>query len=328
MATDGNNIYQIGRFRIDNLTQFGPIDTSIAGYQLSLLSEGDSTTNPQSLVFVNDDLAYLTRRATDSLLILDPTPEENTTESLITGSLSLADYNTGSGDDLLFPDMTDALIVDNKLFVLMENLNASFAPENPGFVAVFDTDTNLEIQTGEASIPFNGIQLEVANPTGLQFNEETGMVYVVGRGNLFNNAQAPGDPFTGGLEVIDPNTFESSLLVDDGDADNNNDFFNSAVVVNNELAYVMTIIFDDDFNPITNLRTIDLATAEISEPVVGLEGLNMTIMAIGSDNHLWIGIESDAPGYMRVDLDTGLVAPEMVRTDLIPSDVVFLEVSE
>ena len=305
-------LYQIGRFEIDNLTRFDPINTSTAEYQLSVLGDVEGTSNPQDLAFVDQDLAYLTRRGTDSLLILDPSPEELTSESLITGEISLADYNRTIDGTLDLPDMTDAVIVDDELFVLMENLDG-FAPVNQGLVAVFDTNTNLEIDTESGQFPLQGIRLQTVNPTGLHYNEETGLLYVTGRGNAFLNETVPGDPYTGGIESIDPILFQTNLLVDDGTEDDNDGFFADALVISATLGYVITLDgFDENFSAINNLRTFNPITGEVSDPVEGTEGQSLTNLTVGPDNHLWVGIQADVPGFIRIDLATGIPAAENV----------------
>lgn len=326
IATDGEFLYQLGRFNIDNLTQFSPTDTSQLFYQLSVLGDVEGTSNPQDLAFFNEDLAYLTRRGSDSLLIIDPSPEELNSESLITGEISLANYNRGSSETLDLPDMTDAVIVNDKLFVLLENLDG-FAPVNTGFVAVIDTRTNLEINTETGQFPLLGISLQTVNPTGLQYDETSGLLYVVGRGNAFRNDTVPGDPFTGGIESINPITYQTNLLVDDGTEENNNGFFADAIVINNSLGYVITLDGFDEvtFNAINNLRTFNPSTGEVSEPVDGTAGQSLTDLAVGPDNHLWVGIQSDTPGFIRIDLATGIPAAERVATSLIPADLVFIE---
>jgi len=326
VATDGEFLYQLGRFNIDNLTRFSPTDTSVVDYQLSVLGDAEGTANPQDLVFFSQDLAYLTRRGSDRVLTLDPTPQTLTSESLISGEIDLSAYNRGSGETLDLPDMTDAVLVGERLFVLMENLDG-FDPVNTGFVAVIDTRTNLEINTQTGQFPLQGISLQTVNPAALQYNPATGLLYVVGRGNFFLDADVPGDPYTGGIESINPITYQTNLLIDDGTEENNNGFFFDAVVINNSLAYVITLDgFDESFNSINNLRTFNPTTGELSDPIVGTEGQSLTNLAVGPDNHLWVGIQDDTPGFMRIDLATGVVAADRVTTNLIPSDLVFIEV--
>lgn len=329
--TDGESVYQIGRFATDTLTKFSAVDTSQINFEISVLDDAESTTNPQALAFVDSDQAYLTRRSSDSLLIIDPTPEQPLAESVITGEISLADYNLISQDPeaevpVTPAAMTDALVVDGKLFVLMENLE-SFAPNDTGYLAVIDTLTNEEIPTGRGEAPRQGIQLQTANPTSMQYNEDTGLLYVTGRGNFAGNEAFTGDdPYIGGIESIDPDSFETELLVDDGTEAENNGFFTDAVVVSDTLGYVITLDgFNEDFSSINNLRTFNLADGTVSEPIAEFAGLSLTGIDAGPDNHLWVGIQSDTPGFMRIDLDTGIVDANMVATSLIPSSVVFIE---
>ena len=141
------------------------------------------------------------------------------------------------------------------------------------------------------------------------------------------NETVPGDPYTGGIESIDPVTFQTNLLVDDGTEETNSGFFADAVVINESLGYVITLDgFDENFNSINNLRTFNPATGELSEPVEGTTGQSLTNLAVGPDNHLWVGIQADTSGFIRVDLATGIPAQERVATALIPSDIVFIEV--
>lgn len=329
--TDGESIYQIGRFSTDTLTKFSAVDTSEIGFEISVLNGAESTTNPQALAFVDSDQAYLTRRSSDSLLIIDPTPEQPLAESVITGEISLADYNLISEDpDAEVPvtpaAMTDAVLVDGKLFVLMENLE-SFAPNDTGYLAVIDTQTNEEIPTGQGEAPRQGIRLQTGNPTSMHFNEDTGLLYVTGRGNAFGITAFTGDdPYIGGIESIDPTSFETELLVDDGTEAENNGFFTDAVVVSDTLGYVITFDgFNEDFSSINNLRTFNPADGTVSEAIAEFAGQSLTGIDAGPDNHLWVGILSDTPGFMRIDLNTGLVDANMVATTLIPSSVVFVE---
>ncbi|MFK7860331.1 MAG: hypothetical protein AB8B64_16035 [Granulosicoccus sp.] len=326
VTTDGESIYQIGRFNIDNLTKFSATDTSSIDYQLSVLGNVEGTSNPQALAFVDEDLAYLTRRRSDEILIIDPSPDEATSESLITGEISLAAYNRDNDGTLDLPDMTNAVIVDDKLFVLLENLDG-FAPVNTGYVVVIDTNTNLEVDTRqESTFPLLGIELQTVNPTALHFNDTTGLLYVTGRGNFFNNESVPGDPYTGGIESINPTSFQTTLIIDDGEEDANNGFFTDAIVVNDTLGYAITLDgFDADFNSINNLRTFNPTTGEVSEPVEDTAGQSLTTLALGPDNHLWVGIQSNTPGFIRIDLATGVPAADRVATNLIPSNIVFIE---
>lgn len=323
--TDGENVYEIGRFNLDSVTRYDPVDTSIVDYQISVVEDDGLTTNPQSLVFIDETKGYLTRRSSNDLLIIDPNPE--TDADFIISEIDLGAYDTD------FPDMTDMIIVDDRLFVLMENLtrleSGSQIPERRGFIAVFDTRTDIEIETNQSPGNLRGIELLVTNPTALQFNEETGEIYVVGRGNFFESPDITTDFHSGGIEVIDPTTFEHSLLLDDGTDDDNEGFFVDAVVINPNLGYLLTYAGFDltTFQSITTLRTFNPTTGVLLDTLFeGLQDVDITVLAEGPDNHLWVGINDATPGFIRIDLATGEIASERVATSLIPIELVFVTV--
>lgn len=316
IVTDGTSIYQIGRFNIDSVTRFDALDTSVTDFQISVIGDNTDTTNPQDLVFIDDTKAYLTRRNSGSVLIVDPTPESDQTFAF--GEIDISDYDTD------FPNATDAIIVDDKLFVLMERLNdTTFTNENIGYVAVFDTRTDTEINTLQGFNGLNGIALSVTNPTSLQYNAATNSIYVVGRGNFFENAAVTQDFHSGGIEVIDPTTYVHSLILDDGTDESNEGFFIDAEVITPELGYLLT---NQSFG-VSTLRTFNPTTGELAENPVGeLENVDITTLALGPNNNLWVGINDATPGFILIDTTTGDIAQERVSTELIPTDVVFLTV--
>ena len=325
--TDDDSLYQIGRSN-DTLTKFSASDTSIFDYQISVSDLQVANSDPRSIAFVNSDLAYLTRFSSDSVLIIDPTPAQLTSESLITGEIDLAVYNRGNGESLDLPDMTDAVVVDDKLFVLLENLDNG-SPALPGYVAVIDTRTGLEISTGQGVVPLQGIELQSVNPASLQYNEDSGLLYVVGRGNNTGDESVSGDAYSGGIELIDPLTYQTRLAVDDGTAGANNGFFVDAVVINETLGYVVTQEGDNaEGVDVNNVRSFNTQTGAISEPVAGTDQLSITSIAVGPDNHVWVGVQDDTPGFLRINIDTGEIADERVATQLIPDDIVFIEVEQ
>ncbi|MDC0435202.1 hypothetical protein OAM69_06145 [bacterium] len=325
--TDDDSLYQIGRSN-DTLTKFSASDTSIFDYQISVSDLQVANSDPRSIAFVNSDLAYLTRFSSDSVLIIDPTPAQLTSESLITGEIDLAVYNRGNGESLDLPDMTDAVVVDDKLFVLLENLDNG-SPALPGYVAVIDTRTGLEISTGQGVVPLQGIELQSVNPASLQYNEDSGLLYVVGRGNNTGDESVSGDAYSGGIELIDPLTYQTRLAVDDGTAGANNGFFVDAVVINETLGYVVTQEGDNaEGVDVNNVRSFNTQTGAISEPVAGTDQLSITSIALGPDNHVWVGVQDDTPGFLRINIDTGEIADERVATQLIPDDIVFIEVAQ
>jgi hypothetical protein len=320
VTTDNTNVYQVGRFGIDSVTRFDAANTSITDYQISVNDAPDSegaspSANPYSLAFVNESKAYLTRYGSTELWIIDPRGESET--PFKTGGIDLSAYDADA------PNMSDALIVGDKLFVLMERLTA-FVPDKTAYLAVIDITTDTEIETNQSASDLLGIELSVVNPTALQYNAATGEIYVVGRGNYFQNAAVITDSHSGGIEVIDPDTFETQLLLDDGTDTDNQGYFIDATVIDASLGYLLTY---QRFG-VTTLRTFNPTTGLLSDDLIeGLQDVDITVLAQGPDNHLWIGLNGATPGFMRLDLATGVIADELVATELVPIGLSFITVA-
>lgn len=320
VTSDGNKVYQIGRFGLDSLTRFDAADTSLTDYQYSVNDETGGRANPQSLAFLNESKAYLTRRGSTELWIIDPAAESE--EAFKIGGIDLSAYDT----DL--PNMTDALIVDDKLFVIVERLNelpSGFQiPDKSAYLVVIDTSTDSEIETNQNESGLPGIELTVRNPTALQYNASTDEIYVVGRGNFFENEAVTDDFHSGGIEAIDPDTYETQLLIDDGTDADNQGYFVDATVINENLGYLLTY---QTFG-VTTVRTFNPTTGMLSDDVIPeLQNVDVTVMAEGPDNHLWVGLNNATPGFMRIDLATQEIAGEMIATELIPTSVAFIDIA-
>ena len=106
---------------------------------------------------------------------------------------------------------------------------------------VIDTATDTEIATGMNDAGLNGIALTTINAATLQYIEERNEILVNGRGNVFVefNMQ-PGDPYTGGIETIDVDTYTLDMLMDDGTAEANEGFFFGSIVATETRGYVIT----------------------------------------------------------------------------------------
>ncbi|MCK4786130.1 MAG: hypothetical protein KAV87_20400 [Desulfobacteraceae bacterium] len=267
---------------------------------------GDPSSNPHGLVFLNSEKAYLFRYGTTKAWIIDPS---TTTEAgFKIGELDLSSYADGDG----IPEMETGVIVDGKLFIILQRLdrNAFWAPLNT-YVAVFDTSTDTEIDTGSPDAVL-GIPLEVKNPLSIQYLEANDTIYVQGAGDFFT------PEYSGGIESIDPDTYDTSLILDDGDPYGN---ISGMAIVSATKGYFVGYAGWGD----TTLYTFDPSTGTVGSAVSGLEHKNIAGMESGiypdKNNMLWVCNQTDA----RVDiLDiTTDTIDESVSTVLNPLRVVF-----
>jgi hypothetical protein len=326
VATDGSDIYQIGRRNLDSITKFDATDSSQTLFQYSVNGDEEGA-NPYTVVFANDTKAYVIRYGSSKVWIINPSAQ--TEAEFKIGELDLTAYDS-TGE----PNANDAVIVGDKLFILMERLNAAFEPDVTGYVAVFDTtdDSAIDTQMGEDGLL--GIKLNTTNPGSIQYLEASDEIYVTGRGNLYNEFNTlTDDPYQGGIETIDPETYALDMLIDDGTADNNQGFFVRAIIVSPTVGYIAT--YDDSvelFSERDTLRVFNPTTGIMADDPVS-EFVNTSIgpMAVAPNGNLWIPVPGNTPGdgsgYYQLDTGTNSIVGELLATQLAPINVVFLDVT-
>ena len=315
VATDGESVYEIARFGTNTITKYAPDDTSAAIWQFSV--EGDEEeSNPYDIVFDGAGRGFVPRYGSPTLWIVDPSVDASDEAGFKTGELDLSAYDVDE------PNASAALVVGDELYVLMERLTG-FVPDKSGYVAVFDLATDAEIDTGQGTDGLPGIALETVNPTALQYDEAADTVYVLGRGNYFENPEVPGDPYTGGLETIDVDTYESALLIDDGTADDNRGYFSDALVMSPTKGYLITYA---DFQ-VNSLVAFDPSTGTLADaPIPGFEDVEISHLAEAPDGRIWVGLGGPTPGYAILDPLDDSIDELRVATELVPRDTAFVAV--
>jgi hypothetical protein len=269
----------------------------------------DTTSNPHGLVFVNSEKAYLFRYDTTKAWIVNPS---TTTESEFkVGQLDLTSYADADG----IPEMESGVIVDGKLFIILQRLdrNSNWVP-NTAYVAVFNTTTDAEIDT-EIDNPDNvlGIPLDIRNPFAIQYLAENDTIYVQGSGYFFGTPE-----YTGGIVSINPDTYETNMVLDDGLPYGN--ITGMAIVSETKGYFVGYAGWGDN-----TLYAFDPSTGTVGDAVSGLEHKNIAGMESGiytdKNNMLWVCNQTDA----RVDIlnTTDDTIDESVSTNLNPLKVVF-----
>jgi hypothetical protein len=323
VAAHGEYFYRIERYNADNVTKFhaSAPDTPIWQYSTQGANEVISG-NPYGLVFASENKAYLPRYGSNTSWIVDPS---TTTEAgFKIGELDLSAYDDGSGT----PEAIGGVVVDGKLFIAMQRLDITWAP-GEAFLAVFDIDTNEEIDTGMGGA-LKGIPLTVKNPLSISYSADTGMIYVaaIGRYAAWNGAY-PAE-YTGGIEAIDPSDYSTDLILDDGDATTHPiGQISDAIVVSASKGYVVGYADWNDnglyeFNPITGTLVTD--TSGNPQPVAGLSGVNIGGLGVDADDKLWVSIQSVAePGLRVIDTSDNSVVQERVATTLNPGAIVFVD---
>jgi len=326
VATDGTDVYEIGRFNLDTLTRFRTDDLETPVWQYSA-NGAESTVNPYEIVFVDETKAYVVRYGSSLVWIVDPSA--TTLDAFKTGEIDLSAYNDNAANGDMTPNPSDAVLVGDQLYVLMERLGGTsgFDPDTDGYVAVIDTETDTEIDTDPTVDGLPGIALESSNPGALLYPEGSDVVYVVGRGNIFNEFNSvPGDPYDGGIETIDTVSYARTLLIDDGTMDENEGFFANAIVASNEKGYLVLEMLGS-----RTLRAFNPVSGVLQDGVIAdLENRDIGTLAVGPDGRVWVGLgaEEDAEGergFMLLDPSDDSIVQALVPTEFNPLDVVFVD---
>jgi len=185
-----DKIFAINRYQADNIQV---IDPSI-DYVTTLQFSTGNGSNPQWITFANPNKAYVSRYDTNfnDLLIVNPTNGEEI------GTIDMSPY---SDNEDKTPRPNQMLMINHELFVVIQDLNASWSGFGISKIVVVNTITDQVTHV---------IPLEGEDPYSIKFLPETGLIYLSDRGLSW--------PFilSGGIEVVDPIKKETlGILIDD-----------------------------------------------------------------------------------------------------------------
>jgi len=143
----GDDLFVVNRFGGDSIQRLDGGNDLATVYQCST----GPGSNPQDIVVIDDDKAYVTVFEESSLLIVDPTPEQcRSRDDFVTGSIDLS----ALADDDGTPDMTLMAIRGNLVYVALQRLDIESPLREPaenGAIAVIDTTTDTLIDSIELS---------------------------------------------------------------------------------------------------------------------------------------------------------------------------------
>ncbi|KAF0810119.1 hypothetical protein A167_01150 [Alcanivorax sp. S71-1-4] len=306
VSSHGQHYYLIERYMTDRVAKIDITNPAVFEWQYSAVSPSDTgSSNPYELIFVNEEKAYLIRYDATTAWIVNPSA---TTEAeFLLGELDLSAYAAGGAAT---PRMSAGAIVGDQLFIAMQRLDSSWNPTQDGYVAVFDINTDEEIDTGMGEDGLKGIPLISRNPLGITYRPNLGLL-VHGVGNYYTWGQI------GGIDRVDPETFAVTQLLA-GDQDTGR--INHLAVINDNTAYI------NIYNAYQNASVfrINPATGEVQSEIE--EVANTDIRALTADplGRLWMGDGTlSAPGLRVFDpADDSEVA--FIPTTMLPMDITFV----
>jgi hypothetical protein len=195
------------------------------------------------------------------------------------------------------------------------------------YIAVFDIDTDTEIDTAQGEGNLKGIPLDIKDPLTIQYLEENDTIYVQGIGYYAIYQYGTGYEYDGGIVAIDPAAYSVDPILDDGDATSHPyGNISGMAIVSPTKGYFIgckdTYLDSASYTLDNTLYSFDpSADAPTGTAVTGLANKSIAGMGPDQDGMLWVCNQTDA--QMEV-LDTATDAiEESVSTNLNPLKVVF-----
>ncbi len=311
--------YRIERYQSDNITKFHINAPSVPIWQFSTNDSGEQgSSNPYGLIFLNSQLACLLRYGKSKAWLVNPSAA--TQAGFKIGELDLSSYADSDG----IPEMVSGLFVKNKVFIVLQRLNQkdNWSASNTAYIAVFDTATGLEINTGIAnSDGVKGIPLPIRNPSAIQYLAQNDTIYVQGAGGYAASWSGKPADYSGGIAVINPNTYQPQMLLDDGDSTNHPyGNISGMAMISPENGYFVGYDGWGD-NTLYSYKT---ATGIVA--VAALQHKNIAGMEAGTysdqQGRLWVCNSTDAEIVVLNTADNSVVT--RISTNLNPQKVVFM----
>lgn len=308
VSTNGTDYYLYERFQADRINKIDLDNPAVKAWTYSAVDGSDSgSSNPYTMVFAQPDKAYLIRYGSDTAWIVDPTASREADFKI--GELDLSAYTPADG--LGVPNMSAGTIVDGKLFITLQRLDSGYQPTNTAYLAVFDTSTDTEIDTGQDSGELNGIPLVGKNPMGLTYHETLGL--------LVRHQGAYTPDYTGGIDVVDVDSYAVEQRVDDT-ADTG--LIGGIAIVDATSGYYLSY---DGWQNIT-LRAFNPSTGVVEDDAIaGLSGMDLRTMSIGPQGNLWVADATSSKPGLRVIDPASETQTGFVSTSLLPIGLAFAE---
>ncbi len=311
MSSYGKFFYRIEDSNSHSVTKFSIDDPSTPIWQFS--TEGTETNSyPYSIVFVNETKAYLIRNGSPKIWIINPSA---TTElEFKIGEINLSSYNNCDG----LPEATSGVVVDNKLFITLQRLCSWNPDTDSAYIAVFDTNTDQEINTGMGSGGLLGIELDVRNPgaTYGKIKYYNGYIYVAGAPALLFTATPP---WKAGIQRIKTSDYTKSGVLESDSQ------ITGIEVISDTKGYFI------QYNSWGNnsLVSFNPQTWAIEENIAGIGTTgDRNLIDITKDYNglLWLAdISLTNPGIYIIDPATDTLQEGPIFTNLNPLEIAFCE---
>lgn len=316
------DVFHIGRFFIDTIAKYNAdaLDTEVWSYTTQ--DTGDSTSrNPYDIVSLSDTKAYILRYGSSKVWIVNP--QATTADDFKIGELDLDSYIAEDNSNGT-PNPSAGTIVDGKLFITLQRLNDAYSP-NTAYIAVFDTETDLEIETNaNADDTVMGIPLVGLNPLNGSIVSKDGVVYVTTR-----NSYSDTDLTLSRVEAITASDYSlRTVLTADDIAENTSAFIGSSAIVSATKGYIVAEeTFFSPYRVLSTVYSFNPTTGVIADAAIAETGEEqISHISLDAANFLWISVSNPTnPGVDVVNTETDVKELPRFATELNPTAIAFIE---
>ena len=310
VAAYGSHFYRIERaFSGNNITKFSNTNPQTPIWQYSTNDVGSAvSSDPHDMIFVSETKAYVLRYGTGIMWIVNPSAA--TEAEFKIGEIDLSAYDATDA----VPEMDGGVIVDGKLYVTLQRLD-NFAVTQDSYVAIFDVNTDEEVDANIAGDTFKGIPIVTRNLTNIAYEPISNAIFVQGSGSFF-----PVE-YTSGIEKINLVDYSVTLILDDGDAVTHP--YGLITEMTSISASLLYFVAYDGFTDNT-LYKMDLLSGDITETSVpSLINGQISHLTVDDKGLLWVSDSANAT--VRVIDPLTDTEVDAVFTSLNPIKVVFAD---
>lgn len=243
------------------------------------VNDGVNWSNPHDILALSATKAYVTRwdPAYNDLVILNPE----------TGAISGAIDFTGLGTTADgVPRLHKLYYFQDRVWVLMQNINALFSEYGQGAIAVVNPQTDAIEDI---------IVLDLANPSDLAYDAESERIYVAAAGDWTA-------PATSGVEAVNPASRTTVGVILGGEALGG--FVTDLAIVNAGQAYL--VVTKPGWGTGDKVVRVNLAQGTIGDTVYEYPGLYVPELALDLNQNLLI-LDNSASRVVLLNLASGLI---------------------
>lgn len=313
---DGQTLYRLARFGTNTLSRYSADapGTPEASYSTESAEE-DTQSNPATLVPAGPGLGYLLRYGSGDLWVVNP--QAATEADFFLKAIDLSGFDSDG-----VPQMSDAVIIGGRLWVLLQRLDANFAATQAGLLIAIDLADDSVVDLDPATAGAQGYTLPIRNPSTLTPSPDGQSLLVQGDGGFDGNFSPV---YEGGIVQVSLTDGSSTLLVDDGSAEDNprGQILGMARDARDQIWFYAGAAFGG-----SSLYRYDPATASITNSSVSAtQETQLSSLQIGPAGRLWVGsagTDGAQPEMLLLDTEADSL---LTRTalDLVPINISFIQ---